>query len=109
MELINREKLIETICGTASEVAMTAPYDPAWFTRLAVRQFEIIRIIEKMPAIHTQLEYEGKVLVRCKECKHWNEETGFCDEYSQFYYEGMCWDVFKADDFCSYGERKNEG
>ena len=41
-------------------------------------------------------------LVRCKECKHWNEENHWCnirDSYG--------WD-YKPDDFCSYGERKGE-
>ena len=109
MELINRERLIETICGTVSEVAMTAPYDAVWFTRMARRQLEIIEIIKKMPAIQTQLEYEGKVLVRCKECKHWNEEKGRCDKHSYFYNDGMYWDIFNEDDFCSYGERKDNG
>ncbi len=41
-------------------------------------------------------------LVRCKECKHWNEEDHWCnirDSYG--------WD-YKPDDFCSYGEREGE-
>lgn len=39
-------------------------------------------------------------LIRCKECKHWNEEDHWCnirDSYG--------WD-YKPDDYCSYGERK---
>lgn len=100
MALINRERLIETICGTVSEVAMTAPYDAVWFTRMARRQFEIIEIIKKMPAIQTQLEYEGKVLVRCKECKHYDRDNGYC-ECMGF--------TCRIDDFCSYGERKTDG
>lgn len=45
-------------------------------------------------------------VVRCKDCKKWNEETGFCDEHSQFYEHGMYWDIFAEEDFCSYGERE---
>lgn len=49
------------------------------------------------------------ILVRCKDCKHWDEETGFCDEHSHFFNDGMCWDAFDEDDFCSYGERRLDG
>ena len=49
-----------------------------------------------------------KEVVRCKDCKKWNEETGFCDEHSQFYEHGMYWDIFAEEDFCSYGERRTE-
>ena len=41
-------------------------------------------------------------LVRCKACRHWNEEDHWCnirDSYG--------WD-YKADDYCSYGEREGE-
>ena len=41
-------------------------------------------------------------IVRCRECKHWNEEDHWCnirDSYG--------WD-YKPDDFCSYGEREGE-
>ena len=47
-------------------------------------------------------------VVRCKDCKHWNEETGWCDEHSHFFNDGMDWDVFNDDDFCSCGERKDK-
>jgi hypothetical protein len=46
-------------------------------------------------------------VVRCRDCKKWNEETGFCDEHSQLYEHGMYWDIFAEEDFCSYGERKD--
>lgn len=43
-------------------------------------------------------------VVRCKDCKHWNDDAMACDtlpwvdssEHANWY----------ADDFCSYGERK---
>ena len=55
--------------------------------------------------------------VRCKECKHWHEETGWCTEHSHFIGEDgeAChpsespnWKMLNADDFCSYGERRND-
>ena len=48
-------------------------------------------------------------VVRCKDCKHWHEETGFCEEHSRFDSFGMDWNMFAEDDFCSYGERKDNG
>ena len=50
-------------------------------------------------------------VVRCKDCKHWRHETDgmidhyecavFCGCYGKGYLTG-------ADDFCSYGERKEK-
>lgn len=48
-------------------------------------------------------------VVRCEDCKHWHEETGFCEEHSRFDSFGMDWNMFTEDDFCSYGERKDNG
>ena len=43
-------------------------------------------------------EYRGE-LVRCKECKHWDTVDGECYADRGIYFP-------KADDYCSYGERK---
>ena len=59
--------------------------------------------------IKTRLTVDAVEVVRCKDCKHWNEETGFCDEHSHFFNDGMCWDMFNENDYCSYGERKDNG
>ena len=45
-------------------------------------------------------------VVRCKDCIHWDSETGWCYKHSRFYNGGMCWDMFNDDDFCSFGERR---
>ena len=44
-------------------------------------------------------------VVRCRECKHWHKETLFCD-YT-LYGEAQERVNWYADDFCSYGERKD--
>ena len=47
-------------------------------------------------------EQEPIDIVRCGECKHWNEEDHWCnirDSYG--------WD-YKAYDFCNFGERESE-
>ena len=96
--LIDAYELITDIQGTASEVAMTAPYDAEWFTRMHDRQREIIAIIEGQTAVdavsrgvHDQVRWERDVaigqleehgipfggiapdvvkVVRCKDCKY---------------------------------------
>ena len=59
----------------------------------------------------------GFELVRCKDCQHWHEETGWCKFHSHFIdsygeachsWEGSEWKMFDANDFCSWGERKEE-
>ena len=70
-------------------------------------------------AIITALKQEPTVdsveVVRCKDCKHWHEETGWCYYHSHFIdedglachpWESNNWKMLDADDFCSYGERK---
>ena len=44
--------------------------------------------------------------VRCKDCKCWDSETGFCYKHSRFYHGGLDWDMFNDDDFCSQGKNK---
>lgn len=48
-------------------------------------------------------------VVRCRECRHWNSETGFCNLNSHFSMDELDWDVFNDDDFCSLGERRTDG
>lgn len=47
-------------------------------------------------------------VVRCKDCKHWCIQEG--NDINQYYFcsrdKMWCMPARKADDFCSYGERK---
>lgn len=54
-------------------------------------------------------------VVRCKDCKHWHDETGWCYHHSHFIgadgeachpWESSEWKMLNAEDFCSYGERR---
>ena len=46
-------------------------------------------------------------LVRCKDCKYYDERDMRCDHPSQgCEYCSDCWLGMKPDDFCSYGERR---
>lgn len=96
--LIDANELITTIQGTASQVAMDAPYDPEWFTRLAALQFEILKMIDDAPTV------DAVEVVWCKNCA--SSDTISCSD-------GMVWcgrmcRYMKEDGFCSFGERKTE-
>lgn len=54
-------------------------------------------------------------VVRCEDCQHWHEETGWCNHHSHFIgadgeachpWESANWKMFEPDDFCSYGEKR---
>lgn len=45
-------------------------------------------------------------VVRCRDCKHWHKDTVFCGYMS--YGEASERVNWYADDFCSYGERKED-
>lgn len=62
------------------------------------------------------IEEAGQEIVRCKDCKHWHESTGWCNKHSYFVddegtscspAESPNWTMFDADDFCSRGERRD--
>ena len=53
-------------------------------------------------------------VVRCKDCKHWLNEDGLDDHvclkiYSDGVVSAYAWQHREPDDFCSYGERKEDG
>lgn len=78
----------------------------------------ITLMIQECPAAAhiIQAELKKRVeVVRCKDCKHWDKETGWCTEHSSFIdergvfchpWESANWKMFEDNDFCSYGERK---
>lgn len=52
--------------------------------------------LETVDTVLSELEYVR--VVRCKDCKYWNGEGKYCD----YDMSGL------ADDFCSWGERRDE-
>lgn len=58
------------------------------------------RLLADMPAA------DVAPVVRCKDCLYWERDMGFCHYHSRYYDGGASWDIFNEDDFCSYGERK---
>lgn len=50
-------------------------------------------------------------VVRCKNCKKWDSQTGSCNEFTthRFPAGGRITFLTQENDFCSYGERKDNG
>ena len=62
---------------------------------------EADRVIREMPTV------DAEVVVRCKDCKHY--DMGVCLKiYSDGNAHPEAWQSRKPDDFCSYGERKDD-
>lgn len=63
-----------------------------------------IEIDDSVPNVATAVDFVE--VVRCRDCKYWAEEKDFgmfCSHWGSTLAES------KADDFCSYGERKEQG
>ena len=67
------------------------------------------RIFDSLPTI------DAVPVVRCRECKHYHSDTGWCDQLSYFQTsdgepcspaESMDWKMFQENDYCSMGQRK---
>lgn len=63
------------------------------------------RVFEAKEAVHRLPVADVAPVVRCKDCRDYDMASGFCQCHSQYYDSSMSWDVFREDDFCSYGER----
>lgn len=62
---------------------------------------EADRVIREMPTV------DAEVVVRCKDCKHY--DMGVCLKiYSDGNMHTEAWQSRKPEDFCSYGDRKDD-
>ncbi len=71
----------------------------------AVPMDGVIEFIQTRPTV------DAVEVVRCKDCKHWIRQADFCPFECQIFnsaYETTGYHT-NADDFCSYGERKDNG
>jgi hypothetical protein len=70
----------------------------------SVDEDTILDLVDSIPTV------DAVVVTRCKDCVHWNDDpdTYGADDGPK----GKCMKSFEtmcADDFCSYGERKDGG
>lgn len=88
MRLIDADKLVDMLYD--NEFATLCPLD------------EVSGVVDACPAV------DAVVVTRCKDCAHWDDDP---DTYGADYGpKGKCMKSFEtmcADDFCSYGERKD--
>ena len=64
----------------------------------------LLDVINEVPAV------DVVPVVRCKDCKHYDNSEGicWCKINSKFFPGGVDWHGFPEDGFCSYGERRTE-
>ena len=108
MRLIDADALIESWhLGTSCNTCKRDAYKCEYYDKFSV--MDVCGMIEDAPTV------DAVPVVRCKDCKHWHEETGWCTKHSHFIgCDGMAchpsqsseWKMFDADYFCKDGERR---
>ena len=97
--IIYFDELVTTLARTYRETMDSHIYSPK-------------NILSSLQGLHP---VDAVEVVRCKDCKHWHEKTGWCTQHSYFIgRDGMAchpsqsseWKMFSEDDFCSYGKRR---
>ena len=63
-------------------------------------QYRLLKISSSRKG--TSIVAEWVDVVTCGECKYWLDGSGLCKHWSKLYGSVLT----KADDFCSYGERR---
>lgn len=101
MRLIDADALREVHCeGCDETIRSICENDPVCATLMWV---------DEAPTV------DAVPVVRCKDCKHYHENEGWCDKHSTFIddrgvfchpWESNEWKTFAPDDFCSHGERR---
>lgn len=107
-DLISRSALIAHI----GDLGIDPEDDTTFLTTgqaCAIAHKCIVEMVKEEPAV------DAVEVVRCKNCKHWHEKTGWCYHHSHFVtsdgeachpWESVEWKMFEENDFCSYGERR---
>ena len=77
-------------------IDMDSTWDPL---EICFSEKAVVDMLESAPTV------DAVPVVRCRDCKHWHKDTVFCGYMS--YGEASERVNWYADDFCSYGERKD--
>ena len=95
--LAERDKIPRTIHAAPYELGIEKPYHAGDQMRGGIRK--ALRCIEQAPTV------AAVPVVRCRECNHCDPENYHCDHPM-----GTAAPLRrKPDDFCSYGERREDG
>lgn len=106
--LAERDKIPYTVPGADYEFRIPQTNHFGNAMRGGIRK--ALRCLEECAHVTDVVE-----VVRCKNCKYWHEETGWCHHNSHFLdangeacypWESNDWKMFSGDDYCSLGELK---
>jgi hypothetical protein len=73
-------------------MAFETDSDTMWKSGCWVRYRAVEQVIKSMPTADSEI-------IRCKDCKHWDDRTGRCVLYPG---------IWEGDDYCSKVERKEK-
>ena len=78
-----------------------------WMSQISSKEYDGDRrgVGTCIIVLEDMLNMNSIEVVRCKDCKHWRKDTVFCGYMP--YGEASERVNWYADDFCSYGERKD--
>ena len=103
--LIDADKLKESIdncdiCDMCSDKGIRCSFNCDFPDAL---DYKWEKLIDAQPTI------DAVEVVRCKDCRHWHDHitTTWCSRGAELRPQESGWIKRKADDFCSYGERKD--
>ncbi len=104
VRMIDANAFLDRIKERHDDIMQDPIVDKATKWRESVCFGGVVNVLVKMPTVDA-------VEVRCKGCKHWlHVEEGFGDcTNPRFHLPGHADPTMNADDYCSCGERRNEG
>ena len=78
------------------------------FENTELQRYEVISLVMFKKGDNGEA-VDAVPVVRCKDCLYWESAIGFCHQNSQYYNDGESWDIYQPDEFCSRGERRDDG
>ena len=97
--LFERDKIPFKLPGATYELGICKPNHHGNSMRGGIRK--ALRCMEQCKTV------DAVPVVRCKDCKHYDKNALWCD-INSFIFSETHYNWYE-EDFCSYGERKNDG
>jgi len=116
---IDKEQVELTIKQARNDTFMEEAQDMADYIADQIDELQSIDVCRDGKALIVDCEENKDIVevVRCRDCKHYNSNGLWCNILSTFIDddgnpcdsdESLNWRMFDDDDFCSYGERKED-
>lgn len=104
-EYIEREAAFNAITDLAGKAPTRSAYEAVWKSARALKKIPTADVA--LPIVDAAPTADAEVVVRCKDCKHY--DMGVCLKiYSDGNVHPEAWQPRRPEDYCSYGERKEE-